>query len=56
MKPSTRSRLTRDIAIAIFLLAASAALAFLTPGTMSRDASMRILGVLLGGFVIFYAN
>jgi len=56
MTNSTRSRLARDLGIATSLLAASAALAFLTPGTISRDASMRILGVLLGAFGIFYAN
>lgn len=56
MNTPTRSRLTRDIAIAIGLLVVSAALAFLTPGTMNRDSSLRIFGVLLGALGIFYAN
>jgi len=53
---STRSRLARDIAIAIGLTVGSAALVFLTPGAMTRDTSRRIFGVLLGAIVIFYAN
>jgi len=53
---ATRSRLARDIAIAIGLMVVSAALVFLTPAAMSRDTSMRIFGILLGAFVIFCAN
>lgn len=59
MNPSSsksRSRLARDIAIAGFLLAASALLAWLTPEVISRDVSGRTLGVLLGLLVMAYAN
>jgi hypothetical protein len=52
----SRARLARDIAIAAFLVVGSAVLVWLTPGVISRDASYRAFGVLLGLFVMFYAN
>ena len=52
----SRSRITRDIAIAGFLLVASAVLVRLTPAVISRDTSYRAFGVMLGLFVMFYAN
>ena len=52
----SRARLARDIAIAAFLIAGSAVLVWLTPDVISRDASYRGFGVMLGLFVMFYAN
>jgi hypothetical protein len=52
----THPRLLRDIAIALGLILFSAALVLLTPDLMSRETSMRAFGVVLGAFVIFYAN
>lgn len=56
MNTTPRSRHARDLIIAGAMLAISAALVFLTPDHISRDLAQRVLNVMLGAFVVFYAN
>jgi hypothetical protein len=52
----TLQRFWRDLAVAGFLLATAAVLAFLTPDHISPGLAQRIIGVVMGLFVVVYAN
>ncbi len=54
--PATRASLARDLTIAGLLIAAGAAYAFVPPEIIDRELSRRLLGVLMGAFVVFYSN
>jgi hypothetical protein len=44
------------LVVASLLIAGSLALALLTPGVIGKELSLRLFGVMLGAFVLVYAN
>lgn len=56
---TTRAAMTptsRALIGAAFILTASAALAFASPGVISQELASRVWGVILGAIVVLYAN
>ena len=55
-KPWHTSEIGRGLLTAAVVLAASASLKLLSPALIREDLSRRLLGVLLGGVVVYYSN
>lgn len=54
--PPSRVSRVRSLLFAVGMIGAALALAFLTPAYVSRDLSQRLFGIMLGVFVVAYAN
>ena len=54
--PTARASIVRALIVAGLFLAVMAALKLLTPDHLSRELANRLLGVMLGVVVVFYAN